>query len=82
MNNLYTKGAIINDCTNNENIKQLLIKLSLIKIEQNTNIIAIKVELYLKNVLLFGSIIGLLWVSAGEFLYIKNIKIRPNITLR
>ena len=82
MNNLYTKGAIINDCTNNENIKQLLIKLSLIKIEQNTNIIAIKVELYLKNVLLFGFIIGLLWVSAGEFLYIKNIKIRPNITLR
>ena len=82
MNNLYTKGAIINDCTNNENIKQLLIKLSLIKIEQNTNIIAIKVELYVKNVLLFGFIIGLLWVSAGEFLYIKNIKIRPNITLR
>lgn len=81
LNNLYTEGDIMKVWTNNENIKQLLIKLLFIKIEQNMKIIAIKVDVYLKNNLLFGFTIGLLWVSAGEFLYINNVKIRPSITL-
>ena len=62
-------------------MKQLLKKLLLINIEQYINIIAIKVEQYLKNNLRFGLTIGLLCVSAGAFLYINNIKINPKITL-
>ena len=68
MNILYTVGAIINDWTNKDNKKQLHIKLLFSRIEQYTKIIAIKVDEYLKNNLLLALTIGLLYVSAGEFL--------------
>lgn len=70
------------DCTNSDKMKQLLTKLLLTKSEQYTKMIAIKVDVYLKNNLLLGLIIGLLCVSAGAFLYINKINIRPIITFK
>ena len=74
---MYTSGEIINDWTINANIKQLDKNKSLTNIDKKTNIIEIITEVYLKNILLFLLIIGLLTVSAGAFLKNNSINIIP-----
>jgi len=63
------------------NIKQLLKKLFLVINENITYKIEIIVEIILKNILLFGLTIGLLWVSAGLFFSINKVDIIPIIIL-
>ena len=63
------------------NIKQLAKKISVTTVVRTTNITAIIVDNILYVLLLFGLTIGLFSVSAGLFLKINIIHIKPIIIL-